>query len=289
MSAIGRLWRRAPAWRLSVAAAVAFTALAAMFPPALPWWRAAHTALDNAAPQAAGPEIAPAAGQEPAARYVPQADPRPPDYGIVEAPPLGQARAGIVPFAGRLLPLPSGDWQELILARGGGSIAEQASLLGRIEAGHLTGLMLAVAPGPTSQDAGPVAGIALCFVPDAIAHQVVPSGPGQSALARECWSLAAFETGSAAPPRSEIDEVLRAGFNRLDRMGVAVPGHMLALHYLRSDENGWLAALLLLPDAQDASRRLLPWVRRFVTPLHKGFDGTLTARDLPTSVARDPD
>ncbi len=281
MSAVGRLWRRAPAWRLSVAAAVAFTVLAAMFPPTLPRWL-----FERVAP-AANPQ---AANRDDGPRYAPQPPQPPPDYGIAAFPPAGPGRTGIIAFAGRQLPLPAGSWQELVLARSAG-VAEQASLFARIEHGRLTGLLLAASPGPVSGGGLPVGGFAPCFAPDAIAHQIIPSTAAQGPMARECWTLTAFDPAQARP-----DELLRGGFDRLDRMAVAVPDRLLAMRYLRTDETGWLTVALLLPDragpgsvAPHDTARLQAWIRRYVTVLHKGFDGTLTAGELTPAVARDPE
>ena len=284
MTAIGRLWRRAPAWRLTLAAAVAATGLAAMFPPALPRWPFAA----RPAPAAGGA----VPGAAPSARYVPQPDAPPPDYGTIESPPLGAGRSGIVPFAGRQVPLPAGTWQELVLGRSGGADAVQVTVFGRMDARRLTGLMLLAAPDPLSAAAGPVAGPQPCYAADAVAHQIIPAGPNQSLLAHECWTITPFDLTDAAA-RARQDNVLRAGLDRLDRMGIAVPEHMLGTRFLRSDETGWLTALLLLPDHRGDGpavlRRLEEWVRRFAPAFHKGFDGTLTAADLPPAVARDPE
>ena len=278
MSAVGRLWRRAPAWRLSAAAAVAFTALAAMFPPTLPCWPFR---------QATPASNAPTADRDAGPRYLPQPPAPPPDYGIAVYPPSGPGRTGIIPFAGRQLPLPTGSWQELVLARSAGA-ADQAALLGRIEHGRLTGLLLAAAPGPVSGGGLPAGGFAPCFAPDAIAHQIIPTTSAQGPMARECWTLTAFEPSQARP-----DELMRGGFDRLDRMAVAVPEHLLAMRYLRTDDTGWLTVALLLPDraAEPAGDkgRLQAWIRRFVTVLHKGYDGTLTAAELTPAIARDPE
>jgi hypothetical protein len=276
MSAIGRLWRRAPAWRLCTAAAVALTALAAMFPPAVPGWlRAGPTRTPDPLSQGAG-----------TARYVPAPPPPVPDYGVAVLPPLGVDRSGIIPFSGRLLPLPRGTWQELVLGRSGGEVPGQALLLARIERGHLTGLLLAAAPAPVADTAAPVAGSAACFTPDALAHQIITTNAARDPTARECWTLAGYDP-------SKPDEMMRGGFDRLGRMGIPVPDHLLALRYFRGDATGWLTVLVLLPERgagpAEAAQRLETWMRRFAPVLHKGFEGTLTARDYPPAVARDPD
>ncbi len=272
MSAAGRLWRRAPAWRVSLVCAIAATGLAAMFPPAFPHWFSEHSAAGR---KDLGP------------RYVPQTTAVEPVYGI-ELPPLGPGRSGIIPFAGRQLPLPQGTWQELVLAKSGTSMAVQVALLGRIDGQRLTGLVLAAAPGPLGNAAGAAAGLGPCDVRDAIAHQIVPADMNRDPLSHECWSLVALDLAAATSP-AKTDEVLRRGFGRLQEMGVAVPGHMLALDYVRSDPTGWLTVLLLVPGEQPAaSRRMQGWVRRFAPLLHKGFDGSLEAGELTPAVAHDP-
>lgn len=283
MSVVGRLWRRAPAWRLTLAAAVAFTALAAMFPPPRPAWLRAPSpahAIAPADPTQASPHFAP-----------PPAAP-PSDYGVVAFPPPGPDRTGIIPVAGRQVPLPEGTWQELVLARSGGAVAEQASLLARVADGHLTGLLLAASPGPVAQEDAPFGGIAACFLPGTIAHQIIPTTAADGPMARECWTFTPFDREDGAA-RADSDEVMRGGFDRLDRMSVSVPRHMLALRYIRTGQGGWLSVLLLLPDRRgdgpDATRRLQAWIRRYEGALHKGFDGKLSPADLTAATVRDPD
>lgn len=293
MTAVGRLWRRAPGWRVCLIAAIAFTALAAMFPPALPPWLTHWPFAHPLAGADAGDTAATAnSGKPAAARYVRQPDPALPDYETIESPPFGPGRAGAIPFAARLLALPSGTWQELILARGSGAVAVQAALFGRVEDRHLTGLMLAAAPDPLAGAAAPVTGLAPCFATDAIAHQIVPATPDQGPLTHECWTLTAFDMRDAVM-RSGLDDVMRAGLDRLDGMSIIVPDHMLALRYLRSDETGWLTALLLLPERHaerpGADPRLPAWAKRFAALLHKGFDGTLTPGELAAGNGHDPE
>ncbi len=280
MTALGRLWRRAPAWRLTLATAVVLTALAAMFPPArLPW----PPRLSWGRPPAAGSDGA----APPTARFLPQPEPPPSDYGMVAFPPLGPGRTGIIPFAGRQVLLPEGSWQELALARSGGAAPEPGVLLGRIVGGRLTGLLLAAGSGPVGHGVTPVPSPAICFAADAIAHRVIPVPAAEGPLARECWTLTAIDRDGAGSP-ARADDVLRGGFDRLARMGVSVPRRMLALRYLRTDEHGWLTTLLLLPG-RTADRPLQAWIPRYVGTLHKGFDGRLRRADLTAAVVRDPE
>jgi hypothetical protein len=254
--------------------ASAATALAAMFPPPMPHW-----------PGTAKP------GKTLAPRYVAPATSAPPDYGMIESPPAGAGRSGIIPFSGRQVPLPAGTWQLLVLARGSGPMAVQLELFGRVEAGRLTGLVLAAAPGPLSNAAGAAAALGSCNVHDAILHQAVPPDHNDP-LSHECWSLLPLDMDAPASP-AKTDEMLRRGLARLHEMGTAVPDRMLALNYIRSDPTGWLTALLLLPDPgleqPSARHKLEVWVRRFTPLLHKGFDGTLAPSDMTQAVSHDPD
>jgi hypothetical protein len=273
MSAFGRLWRRAPVWRVSLVCAIVSTALAAMFPPAIPRWAADRVG-------AAGADLAP--------KFVPQTAAVDPAHGI-ELPPLGTGRSGIIPFAGRQLPLPAGAWQELVLAKSGAGMAVQAVLLGRIDGQRLTGLMMATAPGPFGNAAGEVAGLGPCDSRGSIAHQIVPADMDRDPLSRECWVLVPLDTGAADSP-AKTNDVLSRGLGRLQAMGVAVPGLMLGMDYVRSDPTGWMTVLVLLPDSQpSASRRVQAWVRRFAPLLHKGFDGGLKADDVTPGAVRDPE
>jgi len=211
---------------------------------------------------------------------------------MIESPPTGPGRSGIIPFSGRALPLPAGTWQQLVLARGSGRMAVQVELLGRVEAQRATGLLLVIAPSPLGNAAGEAARLAPCDVQNAIAHQTVSADQARDPLSHECWSLIPIDMEASGSP-AKTDPALLRGLGRLRDMGVAVPGHMVALSYQRSDPTGWLSVLLLVPDRSAdqpaASRKLLNWVRRFAPLLHKGFDDTLSASELAPGLARDPE
>ena len=276
MSVIGRLWRRAPAWRACVVTAVAFTGLAAMFPPAIPHLPPLRWTKGGA----------PAGGA--VARYRPQPPPAPPDDSIWHVlPPDTPAQQGIIHYAGRLLPLPTGSWQELMVARGGGTELRQAALFDRVSNNHLTGLLLVIAPGVMSGATGEVGVPPPCADPGRLAGSITPALPGQSPLTHECWAIAPVDMRAVAgAPVTE--GLLPRGLARLGELHVAVPDRMLATTFMRSDDNGWQIATVLLGDHGGPIRKLQDWAARFQVPMHKGFDGTLTAADLTPAVARDP-
>ncbi len=324
MSVIGRLWRRAPAWRMCVGVALAGTALAAMFPPAWQhpawqhpnWQRPAWlnpapspTGVAGATPappetpavatttpaasttSAAGPPGPAAASAARAARYVPQPDTTPLTYSTIERPPLAEGRQSVVPHAGRLMPLPTGRWQEIAFVRGGGTLAVQASLLDRVDAGRLTGLLLVASPAPVGRVAGPVAVPPLCVAPDTLAHDLVAAAPGQDPTAHECWTVTVADMAELASPQDK-DALLRQGLERLNTLHVTLPEHMLVVHLIRSDAGGWMVAAIFLPDRRaeqpGAMTRLEEWAKRFERLFHRGFDGTLSPGEVTATLARDP-
>jgi hypothetical protein len=282
MSAFGRVWRRAPAWRLCLITAIAFSALCAMFPPQIPglgnWHGGPRAGTATATP--------PAPPGTPSAHFAPAPDTPPIDGASVEVPHASVDRSGIIPFAGRQILLPAGQWKDVLIARLGGAVPGQIQVLGRIEHGELTGLLQANAPSPGAGAAGPLAIPSACYADNAIAHEITPELPSQSPLAHECWVL--IDSDMTAPAnRAKIDDVMRRALVRLDELGARIPDHMLLLLYIRSSETGWLRTLLMLPADKDvttaANRRIEAWCRRFVAALHAGYDGKIVA-----ALPRDP-
>jgi hypothetical protein len=208
------------------------------------------------------------------------------------SPPIGNGRTGIIPFAGRQLTLPAGAWQELALARAGGAGGVRVALLGRLEEKRATGLILAAAPDPLSSTPQLITALDPCFDPGAIAQQTVQPEQNHDFAARECWALTTMDIGNA-DERSHLDDVTQQGLDRLGQMNVAVAGHLLALRYLRSDTRGWMTVLLLLPDRRAEQKtseaKLQVWIRRWVSQLHKGFEGAATAGELAAAAAHEPE
>lgn len=302
MSVIGRLWRRAPAWRLCGTVALACTALAAMFPPTLPHWPSGTPLADNPGdvpgPAAASPAHGPpghaalssSTSPDGTARYVQQPDSAPLDYSMANTPPLAPGRTGLIPEAGRMMPLPAGAWQTLAFARSSGPMATQVSLLDRVEDGLLTGLLLIDAPAPVGRISGPATAPLPCVTPDVLARQVLPQ-PAADPYAHECWTIVASAMTGPDGAGSR-DALLKIGLDRLEMLHVAVPDHMLVVRLVRSDETGWMLATLFLPDWRGTSpgalHRLEGWAGRFEALFHKGYDRTLAAGDVTPAAARDP-
>ncbi len=281
MAAWGRLWGRAPAWRFCLFGAIAMTALAAMFPPALPDWLA-HRSLWQ---RPAG-----AASADPAPRFVPQPEAAPPTYSTFQMPDFGHTRSGIIPFAGRQLPLPAGQWQELAIARNRGSLLETISLLARIEDSRMTGMVIATAP----ESLGVVAGIAntpkLCLEAGTLAHRIAPSDPDMP-LSHECWTIV-DEDMTAGPWAAGQNSLERHALERLGLIHASVADHMLAWRYFVAGNGGFMQTIILVPDERATEpgqvTKLQEWGERYAARLSKGFDGKLTQADLTPAVLRDP-
>jgi len=290
MSAAGRLWRNAPAWRVWLVVALCSTGLAAMFPPAAPQWLAhrAGTAAPGAVAPSPGIFGAPHLA---AAHFSPQPDAPPSQYSLYQPVANPQDLTGVIPFAGRQIPLPQGNWKNVALAQLRGEVPGQAELLFRVENGQLTGVLRAEAPSPGSGAAGVLARPDFCFFTETIMRDTPPEPATQNPMVHECWVLTE-STMTGAANRDKVDEELHKALDRLEKNNVSVPEHMLALLYLRSSETGWVRTLLLLPAQRDvtalASRQIQAWVKRYAAALHQGFDGRLAAGASYTALGRDP-
>ncbi len=267
MSAAGRLWRRAPAWRVCVVIAVASTALAAMFPPRVPGWvRRAALPTESVTVAKPGntahfqPETAQAAG-----------------YSALQLPRESQERSGVVAFAGRGLPLPAGRWKTLVLAHGDLPISGQVEVFGRVEGGALTGLLIAAAPDAVAHALSPFNVQQDCEEPDTVANWVAPEPFGQDPLVHECWRLSSLR-GFDLAERGRQEPVLDRALLRLKESDVSIPDKLMLVDYLRSDDSGFLTALLYLPERRGG---LVDWVKRYVSVLHRAYDGERAGLVVP--------
>ncbi len=267
MSVVGRLWRRAPAWRFCLVSALACTGLAAMFPPSLPaHWPSlgrggAHYASRTASPPPSGTEL----------------------YAPAEAP----TRQGLTHLAGRLLPLPAGTWRELAIMRGGESDVPQTDMFYRVSGAagdpSLTGLIFATGPGPATGAVGPAELPLPCRDVGLWPGEIVPTLPSQSPLAHECWVLSEVATAHV-----EEQSLLHLALARLAERHVAVPPQMVRIDFVRSDDTGWMNVLVLMPGGRGRLKPLEAWAARFARLLHRGYDRTLVEADLTPAAIDDP-
>jgi hypothetical protein len=185
------LWRRAPLWRLAAGATLTFGVLSALYPAA---WVA--RGLSAALP------VAPA-----------RIDRTP----VVIGPPLTPSRRGTFRLAGRVLPLPPGDWHEVLAGRFEPGPEVNEIVLVRLSKAALTGLIDAT--GTT----GPAVGVAglptACVDPTDLASHTDSGGT-------ECWFV------GRAPPPAPVPEgrsrsMLDGALDRLRGQGVVIPAMMV--------------------------------------------------------------
>jgi hypothetical protein len=254
--------------------ALAGTALAAMFPP--------HLTRLGASPSGA------ASNRQP--HYEVPPDPVPLDYGTIDLPPLHGGRSTLIPFAGRQLPLPAGEWVEVALLRAGGPLAVQAMALARLRSGRLTGIVVATGT-PAVEPAALLAQPARQCVDetDPVMQGVAPA-PHPDHAAQDCWSVTRLVTARLRDAESR-NPILKRSLDRLDTLGVLLPARFAASYYVRATQRGGLSVRILLAAGTDEvamQRRTESWTRRWALLLRRGFDDALDAAEVTSALARDP-
>ena len=245
-----------------------------MFPPSLP---AGLIRLHRAHIPGHGVAVQP--GQNPgdaAASFTPQSAPIPPDYATLQHSALGAPRSGVIPFNGRQLPLPPGEWQVIELGRSpsaAGAANVQVETFAQIKSRAIVGVLVALAPDPVLGGLPPPTFMQTCLAAGALAGQIAPPNPANP-LANECWVLTGAvltEAKDGAPGAVHLPEL-----DRFRAAGLTVPEHVAAFDYRRSDQNGWLLATLFTVEPTFDSilgrRRLQLWAKSYAAALHRGFD-----------------
>lgn len=148
MSAVSRLWRRAPLWRLCVTGAVVFSAVTVIWPA--PWMvrlcppfaalthKVDHL-LHRSSPSSSAPE------QDAGTGAPSEAGPAPADGGndIAATPSIETELRDLLPFAGRKLPLPAGVWHPVLTTQEGPHGELISNVLVRTDRGVVTGVIIA--------------------------------------------------------------------------------------------------------------------------------------------------
>ena len=212
--------------------------------------------------------------------------------GTIASPPPGAAREGVIPYAGRQLPLPSGQWQLVAIGRVEGAESKQVSVLARVRGAQLGGLLVVLGPDALSQASGLLETPTSCSsAQGSLAAEAVPALPGQNPFLHECWTWDPVQMKAAvvADPKAGL---LRRGFANLALMGVPMPDRMLLMRYIRSTEFGWFLAELYLPVRADGPlpppRAMAAFARKYTALLHRGYDGGLTIGAPTPALPREP-
>lgn len=307
MTAFGRLWGRAPLWRTSVIVTLGALGMTAFYPTpalkkAMPWLPgsapgAARSNLGFGASQSDGQEMqtgdASNLGDQVAA----------PDPGIVEH--------GSIAIAGRILPLPAGDWHPILTSRSGahGEISQQ--VLARTDRGVVSGVIVVRS---TQQP-----------VPADLAEQLeTPCHDDRNYAAhildKPDVSQECSYTGNAVLENQSVssDPFITAAFNRMHTLGFPIPNLMINMgwYYAAAAGNGMAhieTVETLVAPIERGSRQLLApqqywskasvhknpeasqfidaldrWMIGWSRVLRQGFDGTLDTATLVPPLINDP-
>lgn len=271
-TAAGRVWRRAPLWRLVLTAALAFGVLSALYPaPSL------HLPLWLHLPK----------GKQAAA--VPPAPPPPPQAkGSVEARvmPVEPTMHGVITVAGRTVPLPAGDWHELAAAREE-DVAEISDIvLGRWQGGALTGLLeVRASTGPA--EGGQRAGV----IKDCDSYDNFTSKWSDGG--QTCWLIRKINIPAPGTDPAAAHTMIGASLARLQMLGVTAPPWLAAAVWSHASGSEMMNYALMVANGRDmhdqsaALASLQGWMTRFAPLLRRGFDGRLDPAAVRT-LGRDP-
>ncbi len=250
MSAAGRLWRRAPLWRLCIGATLTFGALTALYPT--PGIERVFALIQGA----------------------------PATTSRVVGPTMIPSLRTLTPLAGRSLPLPAGDWHEVLAGRfePDGEVTE--IVLARLQHGRVSGLLDAIATtGPSAASPGlPVQ----CADPTNFASHVLPVRPDGT---RSCWFVRAAPAAmpvADGQPRSILD----AARERLREVGTEPPVAMTRSVWFRTGDREFMSVQIDLPAPR--KDRVEAWMKGWTVLLDQGFDGTLKPSGVLPRLARDP-
>ncbi len=275
MSVVGRLWRRAPAFRVCLVVALAGTALAAMFPPQLP---STVSRLHDRAP-------------DQQAHFTPPPPAPPLDYSNIALPPIETQRSRLIPFAGRQVPLPAGEWVEVALLRSGGPLAVQALVLARVRSSQLNAMIIVTGTPPVEPADLRAQPVDRCVDASDPVLQDPPPVLHRDRAMRDCWSVSPLPAAVLNDAASR-NILLKRSLERLRGLDVTLPAALSSAYYVRAGDDGGLTMRIMLAEtgAHGAAgdRRTQSWMQRWVPLLRHGFDGSLKPADVTPQASRDP-
>ncbi len=265
MTAAARLWRRAPLWRLTLAATASFGVLASLYPTPLP--------------QALGRLQAALAPRS--AAIMPQKQ-----GSLIGAnTPIEHTFTGTLTVAGRTVPLPGGAWHELEAARAEAQAELNWVVLGRWEGGALTGLLSVLATTGPADVSGAAHASPACTSDVNFTTRWADHG-------HTCWLVRGFdppEAGAVPPGKATVIEL---ALDRLRTLGITVPGRLSATLWSHADGSEllnyqFMAANRSPADGPAALAAMQNFMARLAPLLRRGFDGKLEPRSAG-ALARDP-
>ncbi|KXV55181.1 hypothetical protein AD936_07970 [Gluconobacter japonicus] len=229
----------------------------------------------------------------------------------VTAPDPGITQQGGLHLAGRIIPLPAGEWHPILAARTGphGEISQQ--VLARTSLGVVSGVIVVEA---SQQPLPPQAVDDLerpCHDDRNYASQIVE----KQGLVEECAYIGNAFILPGSPNGSPF---VSAAFDRMNTLGFPIPPLMITLGWYHAAAQGTQGVQIeavetLIAPIEPGSRQLLApppvwtkdgiktnqaatkfisdvkaWMPGWTDLLRKGFDGKLDANAIPIAPTRDP-
>ncbi|WP_336944817.1 hypothetical protein [Asaia sp. HN010] len=283
MSAVSRLWRRAPVWRFFLYAGGFFLVLGLIFPTPFitrhtGWAHALTRYLPSfgsspdkgEAESAAGSSTSPGQGS-PDGQGNDLSDP-----ARFITPDISAALTGAIPFGGHNLPLPAGVWHPVLSGQYGPNERMLLNVLVRTDRGIVTGVMIA---STTNQD------VPLDVVEDAYNHCHDDRNYHSAVLAErpdgetECTYVAPAFMG--ANNTTLGDTLLQLAFKRLTTLGFPMPSVFVNASWLYNRgagarAKGTTSVMLLIAPTQPGTvvlRAPLPfWDKRMISQSRPALD-----------------
>ncbi|WP_025884547.1 P-loop NTPase family protein [Asaia prunellae] len=258
MSAVSRLWRRAPAWRFFLYASVLFLILGVLFPTPIV---ARHMAWTEILTRYLPSWASPSPNAQDSTASNDNANPSQPDTGNPKGdltdparfitPDITLAMTGVIPFGGHSLPLPAGIWHPVLSGQYGPNARMSLNVLARTDRGIVTGVIIA---STTDQD------VPRDVVEDAYNHCHDDRNYHSTVLAdrpdgkTECTYLTAAYMGPNASISS--DPLIQLAFKRLVTLGFPMlhcsllPAGYIAAGHRKVQKAHHRLPICLLPHSQ---------------------------------------
>ena len=211
---------------------------------------------------------------------------------VADAPAFGSTVAGIIPFAGHTVPLPTGDW--LTVAAIGGKLpdgqATNAAMLAQVTGGHATAFVILTGAGAPGQGGNGFPRFPGCEESRNLYSRIFVARPsGEQA----CWSVDA----AGIPWGDATYRIRAAGVGELRQRGAALPEVVLRTRFLRANKDhlliyelyqavdvppegtsGWdWSHVMGAPDRLARATQVRDWAAAWWPLVDRGFSGQLQA------------
>lgn len=316
MSAFSRLWRRAPLWRTTLILTGTCSVFALLFPA--PWLERSVPAYQHVADK-----VGHMMGRSSAAQQAAEADNQ--GRRMVSQPPMDAQLEGVIPFAGRQLPLPAGHWHPVLNYQDDIAHGEiLTSLYVRSERGVITGFIIAQATTQSLPSSDTQMLQDMCHNTFNFMTGDLPQDGTQT----ECWMTAPIRvvnnqfitSNQALQGLVSSPLFIPPALQRLGMMGFMLPPVLVDAGWVHIEKsksgNGVDFATVHTfvspaqagehitipgapedwskpgmnnsPDVADFVQRTNGWLKNWTPILRKGYAGKLDATSIPAGLTTDP-